>query len=369
MTIFLAFSSQVYGFLSAWPNAVEICFNLSFLPVMIQLIPRTYSSFIIQDYYIRLKVENLIENFFVNAEKDEKNVPVLRYWVKFAEKFIVIFFIFSIFVLEFPAIEITIQSIIARRFMFKFPISIPFATDGKIGFFLNMILVQYTVFSLHMVFICYDITIFAYMIAGKGMADVFCLNLQHFKRSLTDISEKIESEILFLTWENQPSTSTASRNYSNEKLVGINSRRELLKTILEFEKYSEFIDSLLLFFAFPKFFEVSSDTIGICLMAIVAYTTGILSCFSGFIYIFQLVCTCTIGSMMLTNNEKILQELLDFPWWLMDKSSQKLFLQFIHKCQNRNQFVLPIIGLIDYKLLVDVINGAYSYFMFIWNFL
>jgi hypothetical protein len=77
---------------------------------------------------------------------------------------------------------------------------------------------------------------------------------------------------------------------------------------------------------------------------------------------------CIEGTLISHQKQKLLDELYSFPWYELSISKQKTFLQFIHLVQQSSEFEVPIIGILDMELFTNVMNGAYSYFMYLFNF-
>jgi hypothetical protein len=88
-----------------------------------------------------------------------------------------------------------------------------------------------------------------------------------------------------------------------------------------------------------------------------------------FDYFAQVIVLCSYGAIITHQKEKIVEELCGLPWYELSNKNQKIFLQFIHMCQSSNELELPLIGVLDMRILTDVVNGSYSYFMFLYNFL
>jgi hypothetical protein len=77
---------------------------------------------------------------------------------------------------------------------------------------------------------------------------------------------------------------------------------------------------------------------------------------------------CLIGALITQQKARILDKLIDFPFYEMSRSKQKTFLQFIHRVQNTTQFIMPVFGFtIGIETLTDVMNGSYNYFKYFWK--
>jgi hypothetical protein len=78
---------------------------------------------------------------------------------------------------------------------------------------------------------------------------------------------------------------------------------------------------------------------------------------------------CLIGALISQQKTRILDKLIDFPWFEMSRNKQKTFLQFIDRVQNTTQFIMPVFGFtVGIETLTDVMNGSYNYFKYFWEF-
>ena len=82
----------------------------------------------------------------------------------------------------------------------------------------------------------------------------------------------------------------------------------------------------------------------------------------------QVLIQCVQGSIVLHQNQRILDCLCGFPWYELPKSQQKIFIQFIHVCQSACVLNIPIIGVLNMELFTRVMNSAYSLLMFMLKF-
>lgn len=86
------------------------------------------------------------------------------------------------------------------------------------------------------------------------------------------------------------------------------------------------------------------------------------------IHVFNVLMQCIEGTIVSIQNEKLLMGILNLPWYELSKSQQKIFLQFIHECQGTHVLTVPIVGTLNMQLFTNVVNGAYSFLMFIIQF-
>jgi hypothetical protein len=92
--------------------------------------------------------------------------------------------------------------------------------------------------------------------------------------------------------------------------------------------------------------------------------------FTVFLFSSQVAIPCLIGALITQQKARILDTLIDFPWFEMSRSKQKTFLQFIHRVQNTTQFIMPVFGFtIGIETITNVLNVSYSYFTFFWRML
>jgi hypothetical protein len=155
-----------------------------------------------------------------------------------------------------------------------------------------------------------------------------------------------------------------------EKKIREKQEEQLVELIKEFHDYNDYIGLVFKYAELTFFMALLCNSIGIRLTVIVMrfFSTAIGISYL-FILILQVTMPCLIGTMILTQNEKLLNALWSFPWYELSLKNQKVFLQFIHACQNAKHFNLLVIGTLNMELFMSVINGSYTYLMYILKFM
>jgi hypothetical protein len=89
--------------------------------------------------------------------------------------------------------------------------------------------------------------------------------------------------------------------------------------------------------------------------AIIGYTT-------------EVALVCVEGAIITHLKEKILKDLWSFPFYELSPKMKKIYLQFLHCCQNSQEMEVPIFGTLNMEVFTNVMNGGYSLLNFFLNF-
>jgi hypothetical protein len=76
-----------------------------------------------------------------------------------------------------------------------------------------------------------------------------------------------------------------------------------------------------------------------------------------------------LGTIVSHQNEKLLRAVCNFPWYNLSVKKQKVYMQFIHQCQQATSIDLHIIGTFDMELFTNIMNLSYKYLNFVMNFM
>ena len=143
----------------------------------------------------------------------------------------------------------------------------------------------------------------------------------------------------------------------------------MIQLIKEYNEITKFTSLLFKEMKIPVFVTLTSGGLALCLATLTMLSySAIIGIIGIFFYLIQIGTSCILVTSIVYQYEKFLDEIYEFPWYLLSNSDQKIFLQFLQICQDFDIFELPMIGKVDMELFTSVINTGYSYFMFIWNF-
>jgi hypothetical protein len=361
---------QINGFMKKYISLVDVCNSMVLCSVVFQVASRTVSFLFRDDTETVRRMYDLILKFYEREQNTIAYRPLLLRKLKNTEIFMKTYVVILTIGFYTPFITATILSLIRREFILFTPIYLPYTDPSQLfGFVINIVLLFVLTNICIGIFLAGD----AYIILGSlqiiPMADIFGLKLK-------DFGMKLKEEPVVEDLDHQPSTSSGSgacvtaaaalrQQNIREKL-----EKQLIELIKEFHDYNDYIGLVFKYTELTFFMALLCNAIAIGLSVIVMrfFSTAIGISYL-FILILQVAMPCIFGTMVSTQNEKLLDAVCSFPWYELSVKNQKVFLQFLFECQNANQFDLLIIGLLDMELFKSVMNGAYSYLMYILNFM
>lgn len=336
------FVMQLNGIYQCWPNVLEICQCLLYMPLSLQAVVRFYTLIFRNDQSVNLELHQIAENFYEIHESNEKYASVLtsriksiRFWI-FTLSSIYLF----IYVIQTPvAIAFSFYT---DDYVFFTPNYLPLIEPRTpFGFVVNSVFHSCVTVVAFSVFIVLDYMFFLYGFQVIPMVDITIMKIEELGDEIND----------------QKST-----------------KEKFIKLIQEIERYNEYICKIVYFMKFPCFASLILDSIAICLCILVSLsnssTLALASLsFAGAVgFFFQVISPCIIGTVISHQNARITMQLEAFPWYEMSRSEQKTFLQLIHYCQNLKKLSMPILGNVDMALFTHIVNTSYSMFNFILNF-
>ncbi|KAG5681811.1 hypothetical protein PVAND_011219 [Polypedilum vanderplanki] len=364
----VGFTGQIIHFFGIQENLKDfasVCNSLAIYSFIIQILIRYGNKIIFNDDVVIHSLLGTITAFFDREEQIHEHRPVLIKNLKILKILLNGYLVFFFIIYTIPNPTSWILSWYTGEFILIVPIDLPFI-DPKtlIGYIVcSSILMFYSVF----VYVCLMIgdILFIYLVYQcVPMMDIYCLKLKKFGDNLIKIkNEKIQSV--------EPSTSKLTKKQllkkREEKIL--KNQNQLIDFIKEFHVYNCYLETLIQFMKFTTFGALSMNSLAIGMAIVVAlnYSKAI-GLYMATSLFFQVFVPCIQGTLMLHQKEKLLNELYDFPWFELSKDKQKIFLQFIHLCQNSNELEIAIVGDVDMELFKDIINGAYSYFIYLKDF-
>ncbi|KAG5676480.1 hypothetical protein PVAND_006311 [Polypedilum vanderplanki] len=347
-------------------NIVNICNSMALFSVALQLAARLIRHIIRDDNQIVENLYTFIMKFYYREETTVNDRPVLMKNLNQSEKILRIFLFVTILTYLTPATTAWILPFFTHEFKLFAPVYLPHTEPNEtFGFILNMMIMTLVSCTVTAIFMAGDAYIVFCSLQVVPMADIFVIKLDNFAKKLNNFRNETNLA--------QPSTSKTSEEinakFTEKEIKMIQFNAEFIDLLKEFHDYNDYVRHLIVYAEFTFFMAIFFNSFGIGLSVIVMkfYSTPI-----GISYIYfmtqQVAMPCIIGTMISTQNTKILNELSSFPYYEMSIKSQKIFLQFLLECQNANSFNLPIFGILNMELFTDVIHGAYSYLMYVLNF-
>jgi len=387
---------QVYSLYYHWGILLKMC-NIAITYVLVlQLAAKTLSRSIKNDEKLLPEINKIIDDFYKTHEKDVDFRRILDSYIEIFEfitrsQIILMFLIFHT-----PPTISWMKSLVTQEYVMVVDAFLPFTDPQTLfGYLINQTYLT-TVCSFLFVFLSSGELYFLYATLHViPMVEILNLKLDRFAKSLekfevralkversatvehnkdiwTQKVVKPKSSSISDAKQSFPPQNTkpgSSINTTKPKTTEPTPKQQLIKIIQDHNIYNNYIRKILDFMEMATFmtFTLSSIGIGLSLLTIRTdeNTMGI-----GTVILFtlQVFMQCVEGSIIAHQNEKFLNEVCGFPWYKLSKDEKKIFLQFIHACQNTNNLSVPIIGNLDMGLFADVANGSYSFLMFILNF-
>jgi hypothetical protein len=351
------------GLYQSWPQVGLICNSLSIDAMTIQLVSLLISRVLHNDDQLIRALQVEIKKFNIREEQTETYRNILRANLKASEYYLKLYMVVCFILFSSVHPMAWIVSWYSGEFIMFTPVYMPFTDPHTLfGYVLNSILmvvmnqVPYIIFTA-----VYTVSIFL-SFASKSMADIHCAKWIDFGIQLNDNGKVKRSE------NKQPEPKTLQTKIA-EREARLRTIEKQFKTLMkEFLEYNEYLDSAFSFISFHTFVVVSVNSLAMALTTVtfLYYSKGIGAFL--FMYFFaQVLVPCIQGTMVVKQKENILNELWNFPWYMLSRSQQKIFLQLMHRCQNSKEYKIFIFGNLNMELFTKVMNGAYSYFMFLWN--
>lgn len=236
--------------------------------------------------------------------------------------------------------------------MYFAPVYLPIIDYNSLGgYLLNSVLsaVFSTIFGT--LVIVADVAYAFHGVQVIPMVEIICLKLQNLSKELSDFHERKQRN---------------DKNFPSLEEIEL----QLIEVIKCHQRYQHYCHVIHYYSRYHFFAIFCSNSIAIGLAIVVAkYISAPIGVAFIAVFCTQVAVPCVIGSIIDFQNTKILDELKSFPWFDLTRKSRKTFLLFIQCCQNSEELGIVIIGNINMELFTQIINGAYSYLMFILNIL
>jgi hypothetical protein len=366
---------SVHGLYQIWPDIPSIC-NLLVMSTFMAVISARFFNKVLRksNDCIQAMFKTTIE-FYEREEQTPEHRPVLHANIKFLVSLIKYFFLVSSLFNVVPGPTAWILSWYTGELILLSPVYLPY-TDPTTPFWyiINSAILAFYEMILFVVIMTSDVFYIFFIYQSVPMVEIYCMKLRKFGEKLNEVKTQKIAE--------QPGPSTSknhSRNLWNRAaqmaLEHENAKekeiveQQLVTLIKEFNTYNEFVAAILFFMEYNIFATMSLNSMGIGLAIVVTlyYSKAIGAVMILNLFLLVLV-PCVEGTVILQQKEKLLNEMCAFPWYELSKPKQKIFLQLIHLVQNSNDLNVVIVGDVDMELFTDVMNGAYSYFNYLYNF-
>jgi hypothetical protein len=355
------------GLYQSWPQIGLICNSLSIYAMTIQLVSILISRVLHNDDQLIRALQVDIRNFNIREEQTENYRSILSANLKASEYYLKLYMVvcFILFSSVHP-IAWTVSWYSGEFIMFT-PVYLPFTDPHTLfGYVLNSILMLMMTLVPYIIFTAVYTTSIFFSFQSKSMTEIHCAKWMDFGIKIND-NDKVKRK---RCGNKRPRTLRTKIEKIAEREARLRTIEKQFKTLMkEFDMYNEYLNTAFSFIEFHTFLIVSVNSLAIALsiVTLLYYSKGI----GGILMIYfiaQVLVPCIQGTMVVIQKEKILDELWKFPWYKLSGPQQKIFLQLMHRCQQSKEYEIFIIGNLNMELFTKVMNGAYSYFMFLWNF-
>lgn len=354
--VLFALIMQINGIIHIWPDSIKICNSIMLDSFGSQLSMRLVGRFIHDDEQNVLDIQEIIDEFYENEEKLFERQNFLTSRVMLIDVAVKYYMLINGILFHIPIITSVIISIYFQDFIPSAPFYVPFVDPDQLqGFVVNEILMAFTSTMMFMLLIVMDLTYFYYALQSIPIGDIFVANLKEFEESLNKLND-IESK----SYRGKNIQKPKSKNTVLDL-----SKKQIVKLITDFNNYNNFLSLLITYMHMPSLSIISTNAIAIGLSILVALFFSIpIGISMGLIFLLQILLPCIEGAIISHQNEKILNAVWEFPWYELSTTNQKIWLQFLHQCQNANEYKVMIFGRVNMELFANAIKTAYSTLMF-----
>jgi hypothetical protein len=325
--------------------------------LVIQMIAAFITRFTGKDNEPIYAAHEIVHKFYTKEEKNERHGTMLNTTIDKAILALKAYILTSFMFYHTPVAVSLILSIVKRDYVIALNMCLPYTDlNTLIGFFINMILTTFASTLLWFLLGIREIQAIFYPMQFVSMIEIFKMKLEKFGEQLSEKSP-------------EPSTSQAvSISLTEHSRVII--EKQLIDLIKEFEACNQYKSHCLDYMEYMAFIALSTNSvsIGLCLLYIRLFSVPI-GLSLGLLFAFQVFIPCVIGTIISTQNEKLLQAVCEFPWYKLSPKMMKVYLQFIHQCQNTTEFELPIVGEFNMELFTHITHASYSFLAYLLNFI
>lgn len=367
---------QFYGAYIVWPDISQLCSSGAIYCLILQLIARTINLFFtpvaannhkrlkeLYEYY-KLEEQNPVHRQILNKDLKDMEAVIDGYLKLLAGLFCI------------PNVTAWILSWYNNEFIYYAPVFLPFIDRETLsGFIILSAFHAYQAGFAYFALMISDIKFIYFVYQCMPKVEILSLKLNSFERELskTKIEEVNLSEI-----QSEPSTSSKIVDHVKlQKRVELIKKMKIAKVeqqfidlIKEVKEYHDYIASIMEIVTFTTFSAMTTNStgIGLSIIAIFFHSKAIGAMLATVLTI-QVLVPCIEGTFLSHQKEKLLNELYGFAWYELSLPKQKLFLQLLHLVQTSSEFKLPIIGTLNMEIFTSVMNGAYSFCMYLFEFL
>ncbi|KAG5676394.1 hypothetical protein PVAND_006234 [Polypedilum vanderplanki] len=350
-------------------NIGELCCLLAIESFGINVAVRYVCELLLDTEKFRTDLIEIVKNIYKKDEQNPKYRLILEKNLAFIsltyKNMIIIFFIVCL-VVNFAA---WIASLLTGEFILVAPIYMPWVDPQTLSaYIISSAILFFFTFWIYLVFLPAESFIFVSTLQTIPLIDVYCMKIQDFGDELMKSKiqkPKIEKVEQSTSKEAKVETVKAESELRPEADI----EKKLINLIKEFNEYDDFLKNFIKSIEIQTFvvLSINATAIGMAVLTSLYYSKIIGAILVGF-FSFQVFIPCSQGTIISNQKQKLLTALWEFPWYELSLKNQKVFLQFLHLCQNSKEFRIFIVGEINMELFTDIMNAAYSSVLFFKDF-
>ncbi|KAG5684824.1 hypothetical protein PVAND_014036 [Polypedilum vanderplanki] len=350
-------------------NLLNIITLTMILSILFQITIAFIGRFLGNDNEI-IAAHEIIEKFYKEEGKKSENLSTLNSIMDNAMKTLNIYLIISFMFYNIHTITSFIVSYIKGEFIMSFNIYFPYIDQNTLyGYFFNMsiltiagVLFWFLVGSRECHFIFYSMQVIS-------MVNILRKKFENFDKKIKKLHEIVENQSGSSDQQFQSIIAKViSENRVKMKVATF--EKEIIHLINEFEVLEQYKQHCFKYNKNVSFIALSANSIAIGLSLLYTRLVSIAIGLSlALLFFFQVLLYCLVGAIVSEQNEKLLQTVYDFPWYELSPKFGKIYMQFIHQCQNAISFDLPILGTLDLELFTNFIKASYSYMNYLFKFI
>jgi hypothetical protein len=363
-TILLGGVMLLNGLYDGRHNFFKICSSLTIISMGVQLAARLIARLVDKDTTPLFKAHEIAMNFYRAEEKSLKRRSFLNKVVDRSVYIVNAYTVVLFVIWQLPIMTGWILTIYKQEFIMTFHLKFPYIDPTTLFGYLVYMVYQTIVWSIfYILFVLTDNHMIFYPLQTFAMVDSFKVKFEGLAERLEKLHDTdIEPTSSALTVQEI----LRAKKFKNEQK---NLEKEFVSLIKEYETYNEYLKLCLSYLEFTVFAAISSNAIAIGLALLYARFVSIpIGLSIAILLSFQVFAPCIVGTIVAIQNERLLEIICGFPWFYFSHDKQRAFLQFIHQCQHTTEYQLAIIGALNMELFTNVMNAAYSYLMYILNF-
>lgn len=334
--------------LSSYHKPKELYRILQLFPLIFNLVVRLLNRIVNHDPEIEAYLYTISIKFFKTHETSAKYEKVLTQGALRIERSLIALGVILFFLFQIHSVTSWVLSYIQDDFIYLLPIRLPYVDLAtRSGFVINSMFIVFLSSVAYVAFLLVENTIVYNGLLAIPFVDVLVLNIEEIGDILKEPAQL--------------------ENHGNENLQE-KLEENFMEIIRKVQEYQDFQSNFIKSIEVSCFFIVTSNGIAIALAILTALASSTsIGIPSLFLFLFQVGNSCLAGTVIAHQNGRLLRALCEFPFYEMSREKQKIYLQFLHYCQNLNELKLPMIGICNFELFKDVIFASYSYFMYILN--